>query len=140
MTIYDMHHESDWWDHDRQKFSSSRKTSLPLGHGAPHHPNKNEAKALRRIMAQTGLTKEQVRDNPKYRKMLSQEQDRGENVDMARRHEKWKRDEATRQIMEGHARKAQEAAEIAAKAFKKYQKTPEYLIELLSKDYSANQR
>jgi len=37
-----------------------------------HIPNKLEAKALRRIMAQTGLTKEQVWASPKHRQTIAQ--------------------------------------------------------------------
>lgn len=46
--------------------------------GGKHVPNKNEAKLLRKIMAETGLSEEEVRQHKKYRKMLSEEQDRGE--------------------------------------------------------------
>jgi hypothetical protein len=38
---------------------------------APHAPNKKEAKTLRRIMAQTGLTAEQVWQRKCYRIQLS---------------------------------------------------------------------
>jgi len=38
----------------------------------PHIPNKNEAKALRRIMAQTHLSEEQVRATPKYQAELAE--------------------------------------------------------------------
>ena len=37
-----------------------------------HYPNKNEAKVLRRIMAQTGLTEKEVRGIKKYRRMLAE--------------------------------------------------------------------
>lgn len=39
-----------------------------------HYPAKHEAKLLRRIMSQTGLTEAEVRDRKKYRKMLSDTQ------------------------------------------------------------------
>jgi hypothetical protein len=39
-----------------------------------HYANKNEAKALRRIMSQTGLTEAEVRSIKKYRIELSQAQ------------------------------------------------------------------
>lgn len=42
---------------------------LPQG---PHAPNKQEAKALRRICSQTGLRPEEVREHKKYRKELAQ--------------------------------------------------------------------
>lgn len=43
-------------------------TVLPEG---PHAPNKQEAKALRRICSQTGLTPEQVREHKVYRQELA---------------------------------------------------------------------
>jgi hypothetical protein len=39
-----------------------------------HYPAKKEAKVLRRIMSQTGLTEAEVRSRKKYRKMLSDTQ------------------------------------------------------------------
>ncbi len=42
--------------------------------GDKHVPAKAEGKLLRRIMSNTGLTEEQVREHKKYRKMLSSEQ------------------------------------------------------------------
>lgn len=41
-----------------------------------HIPDKYESKILRKIMSQTGMTEEQVREIPKYRKLLSQNQKR----------------------------------------------------------------
>lgn len=37
----------------------------------PHVPNKNEARLLRRLMAETGLTEAQLREHKKYRIALS---------------------------------------------------------------------
>ena len=37
-----------------------------------HYPNKNESAMLRRIMSETGLSEEEVRDVKKYRVMLSE--------------------------------------------------------------------
>lgn len=45
----------------------------PRGDG-PHVPNKNEAHVLRRLMSQTGLTAEEVRERKTYRVMLSEAQ------------------------------------------------------------------
>lgn len=135
MSIYN-DHDCEWWECTPERYQSARKAGRPMGPGAPHIPNKNEAKALRRIMSQTGLTREEVRSNPKYRKMLAQAQDRGENLNYSNVKKKRKRDEATRLIQEGLARKAREAEEVAAKAFKKYQKTPQYIIDLLSNEHS----
>ncbi len=53
-------------------YLSRRKKGLRLGGSNPHYPNKNEAKMLRKIMAQTHLTKEQVRACKKYRIMLAE--------------------------------------------------------------------
>lgn len=43
-----------------------------------HLPNTNEAKMLRKIRAETGLSEIEVRNIKKYRKMLSEAQDVGE--------------------------------------------------------------
>ena len=43
-----------------------------------HYPNANEAKTLRRIMSTTGLSEEQVRLHPQYRKELSLAQKEGQ--------------------------------------------------------------
>ena len=43
-----------------------------------HLPNKDEAKMLRKLMAETGLSEIEVRNIKKYRKMLSKAQDAGE--------------------------------------------------------------
>lgn len=43
-----------------------------------HKMNKNEGKLLRRLMAETGMNEEEVRSIKKYRKQLSDAQDRGE--------------------------------------------------------------
>ena len=44
------------------------KKSLPKD---VHMPNKNEAKVLRRIMSESGLSEKEVREHKKYRKELS---------------------------------------------------------------------
>lgn len=44
---------------------------IPSG---PHAPNSNEAHVLRRLMAQTGLTEEQLREHKCYRVQLSEAQ------------------------------------------------------------------
>jgi Zn-dependent M16 (insulinase) family peptidase len=43
-----------------------------------HVMNKNEAKLMRRLQAQTGLSQEEIREIKKYKKMLSEAQDKGE--------------------------------------------------------------
>lgn len=40
--------------------------------GAPHAPNKKESECLRRIMAETGLTDEEIRVHKTYRKQLAE--------------------------------------------------------------------
>lgn len=54
--------ERDPYDQGRSK--------LPKSVG--HIPNKNEARTLRRLCAQTGLTPEQVREHKKYRQLLAE--------------------------------------------------------------------
>jgi hypothetical protein len=66
------------YDEDDQYWSKKRgytdrhslKLSLPPD---VHLPNKNEAKLLRRLKAETGLSEEEIRSIHKYRKMLSEE-------------------------------------------------------------------
>ena len=54
----------------------SRKKYIAATITGEHVPNKNEAKMLRRLKAETGLTEEQLREHYKYRKMLSDAQKR----------------------------------------------------------------
>lgn len=61
------------WDEYEQEYEW-QYTHPNIPASAPHAPNKDEAKALRRIMAQTGLTEEQVRAHKKYRIELSNAQ------------------------------------------------------------------
>lgn len=48
-----------------------RKFGHPLGAGAPHIPNKQEAKELRRLMQKSGESEEQVRSNLANRRKLA---------------------------------------------------------------------
>jgi hypothetical protein len=59
---------------------NSRKTKKILNDPTKHYPNKDEAQELRKIMASTGLTEEQVRQDPKYRKQLSEAQKEGQKA------------------------------------------------------------
>jgi hypothetical protein len=43
-----------------------------IPNGAPHAPNKNEGKVIRRIMSQTGLTEGEVWHHKKYRIQIAQ--------------------------------------------------------------------
>lgn len=64
------HEWQDWFSDD---FSVQRSLQLQsLMDTGVHYPNKNEGKALRRIMATTGLNEEQVRAIKKYRQELAQ--------------------------------------------------------------------
>jgi hypothetical protein len=55
------------------KRSNSKKRSFKyfLFSDAGHIPNKHEAETLRKIMAETNLTEEEIREIPKYKKQLS---------------------------------------------------------------------
>jgi len=54
-----------------KKRTSKRKQMAPPG---VHVPNKKEAKVLRKIMSETGLSEEEVRSHKKYRVQLSDAQ------------------------------------------------------------------
>jgi hypothetical protein len=69
------YHREREWDEDEQEYVTVRSTQRHLiDSNDPHAPNKNESKELRRIMAKTHLTEEQVREHPKYRRQLSKAQ------------------------------------------------------------------
>lgn len=59
------------------------KSTLPPN---VHLMNKNEAKLLRQLKKKTGLNETEIRQNPDYRKALSEAQDKGERE--LRLHEK----------------------------------------------------
>jgi hypothetical protein len=63
--INEFNEDTGEWDH-----GPSHRTHKLIGQ--PHGPNKNEAKALRRICAKTGLGPDQVREHKKYRQELAQ--------------------------------------------------------------------
>jgi hypothetical protein len=52
-------------------YISGRKRGHLLGVGAPHIPNKEEAKELRRLMQKSGETEEQVRGKIENRRLLA---------------------------------------------------------------------
>lgn len=60
-----------WGENFNKKRTSKRKQMAPPG---VHVPNKNEAKILRKIMSETGLSEEEVRSHKKYRIELSKAQ------------------------------------------------------------------
>jgi hypothetical protein len=45
-----------------------------------HIMNKNEAKMMRKLQSQTGLSQDEIRSIKKYRVMLSEAQDKGEKA------------------------------------------------------------
>lgn len=58
--------------HNNHTGHKSWKYDLP--EDGEHIPNKQEAKLLRRLMSETGNTEEEIRDIPKYRRMLAEAQ------------------------------------------------------------------
>lgn len=66
----------DFWciteDEDPPSYvARGRKAGHPLGADAPHIPNKQEAKELRRLMQKSGESEEQVRSNLVNRRKLA---------------------------------------------------------------------
>ena len=59
---------------------SGRKAAKIANDPSKHYPNKDEAQALRKIMASTGLTEKEVREDVKYRKVLSEAQKVGQKA------------------------------------------------------------
>lgn len=57
-----------------------KKGAKILHNFSKHYPNKDEAQELRKIMASTGLSEEAIRQDPKYRKMLSEAQKQGQKA------------------------------------------------------------
>ena len=52
--------------------ANGRKKGHPLGHDAPHIPNKLESKELRKLKKKTGLTEEELLMNSEFRKKFSE--------------------------------------------------------------------
>lgn len=63
-----------------QPMVDSRKADKIRKDPTKHYPNKDEAAELRKIMASTGLTEEEVRADKKYRKQLSDAQKAGQKA------------------------------------------------------------
>jgi len=59
------------WDSEEGDYVTQGLVRIPSG---PHAPGGKEAKLLRRLMSETGLTEEQLREHKKYRVMLSEAQ------------------------------------------------------------------
>ena len=58
----------------------SKKAKRIREDSSKHYPNKNEAAELRKIMSSTGLSEEEVRQDKKYRKQLSDAQKAGQKA------------------------------------------------------------
>lgn len=66
-------------------YIKGKKQKKPMGPTAPHYPAKKEAELLRRLMAETGKTEEQIRAIKKYRVMLSATQKQEADPDKRRK-------------------------------------------------------
>lgn len=69
MSYYD--EDEDYWDEYHSEEHHSKNFNAPAG---VHIMNKNESKMLRKLMSETGLTEVELREQKKYRKMLSDAQ------------------------------------------------------------------
>jgi len=67
----DYEDDDDYEFEESKQYLSAKKRNAPPG---VHIPNKNEAKLLRKLMSDTGLSEKEVREHKKYRKMLSEAQ------------------------------------------------------------------
>ena len=68
-----MSYEEDYWGDINYRDGKRRRRKLSAGAGI-HVPNKKEAKVLRRLKAETGLSEEELRKEKKYRVELSDAQ------------------------------------------------------------------
>ena len=59
---------------------NGKKAEKIRNDSSKHYSNKDEAQELRKIMSSTGLSEEQVRQDPKYRKQLSEAQKMGQKT------------------------------------------------------------
>ena len=64
--IYDQERDEEW-----RMYVSRRKSGRPLGHAAPHYPNKSERAALVKIMKASGMSEEEVRAVKENRQVLA---------------------------------------------------------------------
>ena len=67
-------------DYYGRTYTTARKAGKIANDPTKHYPNKDEAQELRKIMASTGLSEEEVRQDKKYRKMLSDAQKAGQKA------------------------------------------------------------
>jgi len=78
-------YDDNYWD---SRIEGSKNRNVPRG---VHIMGKPEAKVCRKLMADTGLTEEELREHKKYRKLLSEAQKEGEKAKLNARQKK-KRD------------------------------------------------
>ena len=71
--------DEDYYDNSKS-YVSERKARKIANDPTKHYPNKDEAQELRKIMSSTGLNEKEVRDNPVYRKQLSDAQKAGQKA------------------------------------------------------------
>jgi hypothetical protein len=78
MSIYNEILEGEYWC--PSPMVEGKKARRIAQDPTKHYPNKDESKELRKIMACTGLTEEEVRADKKYRKQLSDAQKEGQKA------------------------------------------------------------
>ncbi len=71
---YDYYDYGRYYDDDGVEIPRWKIERENLFRNAGHIPNKNEARKLRQLMAETGLKEEELRNHKKYRKILSDAQ------------------------------------------------------------------
>lgn len=84
MSIYTEKRTMNYFDGEypaeEATYATGKKGNKIKNDSSKHYPNKNEASLLRKIMASTGLTEKEVRQDPKYRKQLSEAQKTGQKA------------------------------------------------------------
>jgi hypothetical protein len=74
------YYDDDIYSPEEKILVDSKKGEKIKRDPSKHYPNKDEATELRKIMASTGLTEEEIRANVKYRKQLSLAQKAGQKA------------------------------------------------------------
>jgi len=77
MSFYD--DDDDYYD-GNMRYTTQRKVKKIANDPTKHYPNKDEAKLLRKIMSETGMTEEQIRADKTYRIQLSKAQKAGQKA------------------------------------------------------------
>lgn len=72
----------------KQRRTGKRSWKYDLPENAGHIPNKEEAKMVRKLMAETGNTEKEIREIPKYRRMLARAQKSSEKGDRPNRYKR----------------------------------------------------